>query len=503
MPGVHPGRGTRPDDGRLRGARARASAIASGCSPASRSVASSASSSLVTGSRSRSPWRSSGGASASGRAVASVDGEVACEALLLVHHPAGRQRSGEPAATRGARRHPRQRGRPRGRPRGHRQAQAGPHAVDGRPRAQRTSPGAGRAPRARAAGRGCPRRSRATRTWRSPTSTMRRRSRGWRRSRRRTVPPPTGRASSSPTMSSSICAACRRSGGCGADETLVLVCHGSPGSQTGGLSADLDPSITVERVTRTDARVICCGHTHVADTRELGRKLIVNPGSCGVRVRRRPGRVLGACITLDDEMRPVAGALLRPAVRRAGGDRGGRRPRTRRRRVSGRHDPHRAGSSDERHVPRRAARRDHRHGRGHATRQRRGDVLVAPRLRASRGVRTIDAFDPSRVTSKIAGEVRDFDRQPCARSQGDAPQRPQHPVRARRDARGDGRRRACRSGSKVREAEQTGVLIGSGLGGSGTLVEQIAHQRDARARPAVARSSSRCPSPTWPPGRRP
>ena len=58
----------------------------------------------------------------------------------------------------------------------------------------------------------------------------------------------------------------------------MLACHASPGSQTSGLPADLDPSLTVERVTRTDARVIACGHTHVADARELGRKLIVNPG---------------------------------------------------------------------------------------------------------------------------------------------------------------------------------------------------------------------------------
>lgn len=64
-------------------------------------------------------------------------------------------------------------------------------------------------------------------------------------------------------------------------DVLVLVCHASPGSITQGLGADLDPTVTVERVTRTDARVICCGHTHIADTRELGRKLIVNPGSCG------------------------------------------------------------------------------------------------------------------------------------------------------------------------------------------------------------------------------
>lgn len=64
-------------------------------------------------------------------------------------------------------------------------------------------------------------------------------------------------------------------------DDLVLACHASPGSQTSGLPADLDASLTVQRVTRTDARVIACGHTHVADSRELGRKLIVNPGSCG------------------------------------------------------------------------------------------------------------------------------------------------------------------------------------------------------------------------------
>ena len=64
-------------------------------------------------------------------------------------------------------------------------------------------------------------------------------------------------------------------------DELILACHASPGSQTSGLPADLDAAVTVQRVTRTDARVICCGHTHVADVRELGRKLLVNPGSCG------------------------------------------------------------------------------------------------------------------------------------------------------------------------------------------------------------------------------
>jgi putative phosphoesterase len=95
-----------------------------------------------------------------------------------------------------------------------------------------------------------------------------------------------------------------------ADGQLVLLCHGSPGSQANGLPADLDPGLTVERVTRTDARVICCGHTHVADARELGRKLIVNPGSCGYAFDGEPA-ACWAMLTLD-ESEPTA-ELFRPA----------------------------------------------------------------------------------------------------------------------------------------------------------------------------------------------
>ena len=65
------------------------------------------------------------------------------------------------------------------------------------------------------------------------------------------------------------------------DETMVLACHASPGSQTQGFDAQLDPSVVLERVSRTDARVICCGHTHVPDVHDLGWKLIVNDGSAG------------------------------------------------------------------------------------------------------------------------------------------------------------------------------------------------------------------------------
>ncbi len=66
-----------------------------------------------------------------------------------------------------------------------------------------------------------------------------------------------------------------------ADGTLVLVCHASPGSQTAGFDMGLDPAVTIERVARTDARIIVCGHTHRPEVRDLGWKIIVNDGSAG------------------------------------------------------------------------------------------------------------------------------------------------------------------------------------------------------------------------------
>lgn len=65
------------------------------------------------------------------------------------------------------------------------------------------------------------------------------------------------------------------------DDTLVLTCHASPGSQTDGLDQALDPTVTLERVAGTDARVIVCGHTHLPEVRDLGWKVIVNDGSAG------------------------------------------------------------------------------------------------------------------------------------------------------------------------------------------------------------------------------
>lgn len=90
-----------------------------------------------------------------------------------------------------------------------------------------------------------------------------------------------------------------------AGDVLVLLTHASPGSQTAGLPADLDGPTLVQRVTRSDARVIACGHTHVADVRELGRKLIVNPGSCGYAFDEDP-RAGWAMLTIDPETGPAA-----------------------------------------------------------------------------------------------------------------------------------------------------------------------------------------------------
>ena len=66
-----------------------------------------------------------------------------------------------------------------------------------------------------------------------------------------------------------------------ADDTLVLVVHASPGSQTRGFDQALDANIVFERAAATDARVICVGHTHVPEVRDLGWKVIVNDGSAG------------------------------------------------------------------------------------------------------------------------------------------------------------------------------------------------------------------------------
>ena len=84
------------------------------------------------------------------------------------------------------------------------------------------------------------------------------------------------------------------------DETMLLVTHGSPGSQTAGFDRDLDASVTLERLSRTDARIICCGHTNIPEVRDFGWKQIVNAGSAGNVFDGDP-TASWALVTLDGE----------------------------------------------------------------------------------------------------------------------------------------------------------------------------------------------------------
>jgi 3-oxoacyl-[acyl-carrier-protein] synthase II len=89
------------------------------------------------------------------------------------------------------------------------------------------------------------------------------------------------------------------------------------------------------------------------------------------------------------------------------------------------------------------------------------------------GIRTIEAFDPSRLNSRMAGEVRDFDASHVLdrkelRRNDRSTQFALVATREAMDAAGLPER------LEGEEAAQTGVLLGSGLGGSGTMVEQFA-----------------------------
>src|SRR3954470_1942980 len=66
-----------------------------------------------------------------------------------------------------------------------------------------------------------------------------------------------------------------------ARDTRVLLVHASRGSQTRGFDQALDANVVFERAAATDARVICVGHTHLPEVRDLGWKVIVNDGSAG------------------------------------------------------------------------------------------------------------------------------------------------------------------------------------------------------------------------------
>jgi 3-oxoacyl-[acyl-carrier-protein] synthase II len=87
-------------------------------------------------------------------------------------------------------------------------------------------------------------------------------------------------------------------------------------------------------------------------------------------------------------------------------------------------------------------------------------------------IRTIESFDPARVNAKIAGEVRDFDsshvldRKEMRRTDRYI----QFGLVATREAMDQAGLPERLEGE---EAERTGVILGTGMGGTGTLVEGI------------------------------
>ena len=251
------------------------------------------------------------------------------------------------------------------------------------------------------------------------------------------------------------------------DEMLVLVTHASPGSQTAGFDIGLDASVTIERLSRTDARLICCGHTHLPEVRDFGFKQIINGGSAGyvfdgdptaswalidIDGDDGPGRDPAGGLRHDGGERRPVGARACPATSTA-------RPRS----APG------SSSGDRTRAPRRVVVT----GMGVVTALGNDVPSTWAGLAAGRsGVRTITAFDPSRVTSQIAGEVHDLDAS--------------HVLDRKELRRTDryiafglvaAREAMDQAGLPERLegdlAEATGVILGTGLGGVGTLTDNI------------------------------
>ncbi len=63
-------------------------------------------------------------------------------------------------------------------------------------------------------------------------------------------------------------------------ETTVV--HGSPGDFRAALRSEMDDERAVALYSGLSSRVVICGHTHLPHVREIGDRLYVNAGSCGI-----------------------------------------------------------------------------------------------------------------------------------------------------------------------------------------------------------------------------
>jgi 3-oxoacyl-[acyl-carrier-protein] synthase II len=100
------------------------------------------------------------------------------------------------------------------------------------------------------------------------------------------------------------------------------------------------------------------------------------------------------------------------------------------------------------------------------------DSLWSGLLAGKSGVRTIDAFDPSRVASKIAAQVRDFDSSAVLdrKEQRRTDRYIQFGLVVARQAMDQAGLPGRMEGEL---AERTGVILGSGLGGVSTLFDDV------------------------------
>jgi predicted phosphodiesterase len=93
-------------------------------------------------------------------------------------------------------------------------------------------------------------------------------------------------------------------------EIGVTFCHASPGSRTIPLSADLDPSTTLELIGQTDSRLVCVGFTHQARVKDYGWKVIVDAGSAGLPYDGEASAAF-AVIDIDPEAATISAEIHR------------------------------------------------------------------------------------------------------------------------------------------------------------------------------------------------